>query len=1015
MFFVHRRRKQTQAGVALCVLLVSGSSVLSQQASPPGKKNQSEALERLRRGFQEPPSEARLRCYWWWLNGNTDETTITSDLEEMKAKGFGGALLVDANGADQLGNNPVPAGPTFGSPAWVKLFTHALAEADRLGLEITFNITSGWNLGGPDVRPEQAAKVLTYARTPVQGGSHVVAKLEPPHARNGFYREIATLAYPLQSGVTLAPQPEDQQGDHFTTGQGDRGENPDDRAAVRSAQTLRYRSAAAETGFSMNDSSAMLNDGVTGKSPQFAANPTFRDTSLNDIQDISSHVTREGTLTWDAPPGNWEVLRIGYTDSDARVSTSSGQWQGLAIDYMSREAFNEYWDHTVEPLLAAAKPYRSLRYLASDSWELGGTNWTGKFREQFQTLRGYDPVLWLPVVAGRIVEDRAQSTRFLNDLRRTVADLITSEHYDVFAEKAKLHGMGVEAESGGPHGAPIDALETFRMAAVPQTEFWSQNTHRKTDPERFFTKEAASAANIYGQRFVAQEGETSIGPQWSESLATDLKPSFDMAITEGMNRLVWHEFTSSPARTGLPGQEYFAGTHLNPKVTWWNSSKPFFDYLNRAQFLMQQGYAVNDLLYFYGDHVPNFVRLKADDPAHVLPGYDYDVTNEDALLHSIRIQGKELVGPSGVHWRILALPKTHRISMAVLDFVQRYLRAGGTVVGSMPESVSGNVDHQTQVHFAVLAKSIWGSCTSSPIRVFGSGTLFCQDDGHAALEAMHVPPDVQFATVTGQPLTLLPSATSGSGLDYVHRNSSGLDLYFIRNAASTPVSVRAIFRISGKNAELWNPVTGEMKGTAVRADSLMRSSVMLSLPPYGSTFVVFGRDIANVEQALAAQQQIETVTPIAGWSLQFEPGRGAPTTPVHLQDLKSWTDMSDSGVRFFSGTATYTATVTAPAFAPGHAVYLRFTDVHEIARVRVNGKEAGTVWSLPYTVRVDALLQPGKNLLNIETTNLWPNRIIGDLQAGSAQQYTHTNINKYRADSPLLPSGLIGPVQWLIE
>ena len=235
-----------------------------------------------------------------------------------------------------------------------------------------------------------------------------------------------------------------------------------------------------------------------------------------------------------------------------------------------------------------------------------------------------------------------------------MADLIVSEHYDVFAEKARTHGMGIQAESGGPHGAPLDALETFRRAAVTQTEFWSQNPHRNADPERFFSKQAASAANIYGQRFIAQEGETSIGPQWSESLATDLKPSFDMAITEGMNRLVWHEFTSSPASTGLPGQEYFAGTHLNPKVTWWNAGAAFFTYLNRVQFLMQQGTAVNDILYFYGDNVPNFVRLKADDPAHVLPGYDYDVTDEDALLHSIHMEGGKLRGPGGVAW---ILPK----------------------------------------------------------------------------------------------------------------------------------------------------------------------------------------------------------------------------------------------------------------------------------------------------------------------------------------------------------------------
>ncbi len=964
------------------------------------------SFEELRAGFIHPPEQARLRCYWWWLNGNTDETTITHDLEEMKAKGFGGALLVDANGANQAGNDLVPAGPTFGSPAWVKLFTHALAEADRLGLEITFNITSGWNLGGPDVTPEQASKLLTYARTSVAGGTHLQVKLNAPEVRNGFYRQIAVLAYPLLNGTKLALQPDDRQGDRYTsTG----------RDATGSAQTLRFRTAAAETGFSMNDSSTMLNDGITGSSGQFEADIGFRDTPSQSVRDLSLDVGADGTLTWDAPPGEWEILRVGYTDSGARVSTSSGAWQGLAIDYMSREAFIQYWDHTVEPLLAAAKPYKSLRYLATDSWELGGTNWTPHFREQFLRLRGYDPVPWLPVVAGRIVENREQSTRFLTDLRRTVADLIVSEHYDVFAEKARLHGMGVEAESGGPHGAPIDALETFRKASVAQTEFWSQNAHRNTDPERFFTKEAASAANIYGQRFVAQEGETSIGPQWSESLATDLKPSFDMAVTEGLNRLVWHEFTSSPANTGLPGQEYFAGTHLNPKVTWWNAGNAFFDYLNRAQFLMQQGHAVDDVLYFYGDHVPNFVRLKADDPAHVLPGYDYDVTNEDALLHTIHIEGAQLVGPSGVHWRVLALPRTHRVSMPVLELVARFLHAGGTVVGDKPVSVTGNIDQKTQADFAALVKTIWDNCTASDAHVFGNGTLVCQDDAHAALALTHVPPDVEFVTDSGISLDKPPYAASGVGLDYVHHILGDLDVYFVRNAGSTPVEMRAIFRISHENAELWDAVTGEMKGTAVQPESQERSSVALSLPPFGSTFVVFSRLASRPRHEVAQPPRIEIIRPQGGWSLRFQPDRGAPTTSMQLQELKSWTDSSDPGVRFFSGTATYTATITAPTSIKNHAVYLRFTEVREIARVRVNGRDAGTVWALPYTVRVDTLLRPGQNLLEIETTNLWPNRVIGDLQPGNAQRYTHTNITKYTADSALLRSGLIGQVEWLIE
>lgn len=598
--------------------------LFAQQRSAPSSQLPSSSLASLGAGFSQPPQSARLRCYWWWLNGHTDKATITHDLEQMKAKGFGGALLVDANGADQGGNANVPPGPTFGSPAWRELYLHALREADRLGLELTLNITSGWNLGGPDVTPEQAAKLLTWSRTEITGGRRISLKLTPPPLRNNFYHQIAILAYPLA----------------------------DPAKAPAGSGSLAYRTAAAETGFSMPPSAWMLTP------PEVPA-----DTSLAAVQNVSSHVAADGTLDWDAPAGSWEILRIGYTDSDARVSTSSGAWQGLALDPMSRGAFNTYWDHTVAPLLADARPFHSLKTLATDSWELGGVNWTDTFAAEFKARRGYDPVPWLPAITGRIVESSAATTRFLADLRRTVADLIVANHYNLFAERAAQAGLGVQAESGGPHGAPIDALETFERSAIPQSEFWSQNAHRSKDEERFFTKEAASAANIYGQHFVAQEGETSVGPQWSESLATDLKPSFDMAVTEGMNRLVWHQFTSSPISTGLPGQEYFAGTHLNPKVTWWNAGDAFFLYLNRIQFMMQQGLPVDDVLYFYGNNIPAFVRLKADDPAHVLPGYDYDVTDEDALLHTVHAETGHLLGPSGVRWRLLALSADRRFSL----------------------------------------------------------------------------------------------------------------------------------------------------------------------------------------------------------------------------------------------------------------------------------------------------------------------------------------------------------------
>jgi hypothetical protein len=963
----------------------------------------------LRQRFANPPAAARLRCYWWWLNGNTTEETIDSDLTEMSRKGFGGVLLIDANGSSQNGNADVPPGPTFGGPAWVRLYVHALKTAAALHLEVTLNITSGWNLGGPDVRPEQASKLLTWSRTEVDGKGFD-GELAMPPVKNGFYRQIAVLAYPLAHGDALAGQP----------GAG--------RPAIGE---LRFKSASDEMrSFSMPPTEPLL-----GAAESTAGE---EDTALAGVVDVSAKVDAGGRLSWRPPAeGEWEILRIGYTDSDARVSTSSGTWQGLAIDYMDRGAFDTYWTQTVAPLLQAGRPYlkTTLVSLATDSWELGGTNWTGRFAEEFRKRRGYDPIPYLPVVAGRIVGDRTTSDRFLNDLRRTVGDLLT-DHYDHFAERAKVYGLGIQCESGGPHGAPLDALETFRASAMPQTEYWAQsNEHRSIDQDRFFTKEAASAADIYGKRFAAQEGMTSIGPQWSESLAADLKPSFDRALTEGMNRLVWHQFTSSPKGFGLPGNEFFAGTHLNPNVTWWQQGDAFFQYLNRSQFLLQQGHAVDDVLYFYGDEVPNFVRLKSDDPAHALPGYDYDVTDEDALLRTLSVHDGAISTPAGNTFRLLALPRGRRLSLASLERIAEYVRQGGVVVGATPLAPTGLVDEAKARRFSELTNAVWGDCGSGP-HGFGAGTVYCGTDARAALLSRKIAPDFE---------------ESSGALDYVHRKDGATDIYFVRNPSASPVDVRARFRVAGRTPELWNAVDGSIKPQLYFNVAEGRTDMPLHLAAYGSVFVVFehasglhvthvyrgdtevdsvqatgeGQNKFVLEHAdagsyrlklsdgreLKAQVAAASVENLAAsaWTVEYQPNRGAPVGRLPVRDFRSWSESAEVGVKYFSGTATYRTTVEVKRTA-GERVFLTLTDLREVCTVRVNGKPVGTIWAMPYRLDVTDALVDGRNTLELEVTNLWPNRLIGDAQPSATETYTRTNIRKYNASSPLLPSGLIGPV-----
>jgi hypothetical protein len=975
----------------------------------------SKPQDALNSGFLNPPPSARLRCYWWWLNGHVTEESIDHDLTEMKAKGYGGVLLVDANGADAENNDPVPAGQTFGSPAWTALFLHAVETAHKLDLEIILTITSGWDLGAPFIQPKDGIKILTWSRTLAEKGETHLPQSKP---MNAFYQRIAVLAYPLRHGPKLA------------------GEKGDPRAP---RANLKQKSAAVETGGSTPPSAYLLFD--------TAGQPDDQDAAVSDVHDVTQYVDANDTLHWTPPtPGPWEVLTVGYTNSGVRLSPGSGAWQGLSLDTLSPATLDMYWDKELTPLLNSVKPYlgSTLKYVTTDSWEMGGMNWTQNFRAEFIKRRGYDPVPYLPIVAGRILTSREVSDRFLADLRRTVGDLINL-HFDTMARRAAQFHLGVECESGGPHGEPVDALETFRHSAVPQTEFWAMSkVHRSADTDRYFVKEAASAAHIYGRPIVADEGETSMGNHWTESIGMNLKPSFDMALTEGLNRLVWHQFASSPVEMGLPGQEYFAGTYLNTKITWWQEAGAFTAYLNRGQFMMQQGEPVADVLYYYGDQVPNYVRLKSDDPAGVLPGYDYDVTDTEALLHRIVADASGLHTPEGIHYRMLVLPPWRVIPLSVLELVDRYLQAGGTVVGERPLRPQGIVPAAEEAHYQQLADRIWGGCpAASPnagVRV-GHGTLFCEAKARGALGANHILPDLE---------------AESPAIDYIHRRTATSDIYFIRNGKPESVTSTITFRVANLKPEIFDQVTGNItRAMLYQRTSDGRTKMPISLAPYEAFFVVFrrpaklhltrlqrdGHAVSLSDDTMAAEEnghlQLRTSIPgnymaslssgrevsikvsaaasqplTAGWTLDFPSDWGAPAH-IDVPLLKSWTEFNDPGVRYFSGTATYRTTlhIDANQLLPNQELWLDLGSVYEVARIRINGYSLTPLWKQPYSARVDSYLHQGDNALEVDVTNLWPNRLIGDAQPGVTHRYTWTNIKKFSSSSPLLTSGLLGPVR----
>jgi hypothetical protein len=521
-----------------------------------------------------------------------------------------------------------------------------------------------------------------------------------------------------------------------------------------------------------------------------------------------------------------------------------------------------------------------------------------------------------------------------------------------------------------------------------------------------------------------------------------------------LNRLFWHEFTSSPIDFGKPGIEYFADTHLDPNVTWWDQAGPVLLAMNRAQFLLQQGNPVADLLYYYGTEVPNFARLKMDDPAHVMRGYEYDVTDQDALLHRMLASGGVLRTPEGVRYQALALPVTRELALADLAWIEKYVHAGGTVIGLEPVGPVGLIPPAQMAEFKRIASAMWSGCGTAGTGVvrYGDGQIYCTQNSHQAFADRHIVPDFTYR-----------SDDTRVAFDFVHRQTKEAEIYFVRNENNTPARATLLFRVKDRAPEFFDIDTGISTPAMVYRENGEQTEVPLTIPALGSFFVIFehqgaahasslerdgkqvfpslaqgmgvyasatrGFDLQSAEPgkytARMSSGSEETVeVPAAGklpqlqgtWTVTFPPGWGAPSS-ITMTSLQSWTTSKIAGVRYFSGTATYqnAIMVDAEALNKNRAIWLDLGDVREVATVSVNGKELRTLWHAPFNLRIDSALHAGSNELSIKVTNLWPNRLIGDQQLTEAIHYTKTNVDIYKPDSPLLPSGLLTPVTLHVE
>jgi hypothetical protein len=697
---------------------------------------------------------------------------------------------------------------------------------------------------------------------------------------------------------------------------------------------------------------------------------------------------------------------LGYSLIGKTNHPASPEGTGLEVDKLNPEHVRTYMKNYLDQYASAVGPLmgsRGLRFLISDSWEAGAQNWTEHLIAEFTKRRGYDPHVWLPALTGRVVESAEASDRFLWDFRRTLADMLAEYHYDQITAILKERGMGHYGESHESGRAFIgDGMEVKRTNDVPMSAMWTQRPGVNEDQPgaNADIRESASVAHIYGQNLVAAESLTAAQGAWAWSPET-LKPTADKGLAMGLNRFVLHTSVHQPLMDKGPGLSLGPfGQWFTRNETWAEIAKPWVDYLARSSFMLQQGRFVADIAYFYGEDT-NVTALFQQKAPPLPEGYNFDYVNADALTHKFSVSGGRLTTPSGVQYRVLALdPHSKSMSLPVLRKIRELVNAGAIVVGSKPTASPSLSDDDAE--FRRIVDELWGAGKGAGEHRLGAGTVHGDAAIETVLSQLKVSPD--FAYTKPKPDTTML---------FVHRALPDSDLYFVNNRNDRDEDVEATFRVSGREAEIWHADTGLREPASYRIAG-DRTTVPLHLDPWDAVFVVFRKPAAQPSRTIPAPVERPIATIAGSWNVRFQAGRGAPET-ITLDALRSWSESADAGAKYFSGTAAYTRTVDAPAewFAQGARLWIDLGDVKNLAEVSVNGTALGIAWKRPFRVDVTSALKPGANQLEVKVTNLWVNRMIGDRQPNASTKYTFTSPVFYKADSPLLPSGLLGPVRIL--
>lgn len=758
--------------------------------------------------------------------------------------------------------------------------------------------------------------------------------------------------------------------------------------------------------------------------------------ALESIISIPLSDIKDGKLNTKLPHGRWKLVRIGHT-STGHVNATGGGGRGLECDKFSKEIVRLQLDNWLgasfeKTDLVLAK--RVLKYMHVESWECGSQNWSNTFADEFKKRRGYDLMPYLLVYTGVPIGSATQTESILHDIRETIAELAVDVFYDTLYDFSREYDCEISAENVSPTMIS-DGMMHYKKVDRPMGEFWLQSpTHDKIND----MMDAISGAHIYGKNIVQAESFTQLRTMWNENPRM-VKPLLDRHFAMGVNKVFHHVFAHDPYVDKFPSMTLDGiGFAFQRGQTWWDYGNAWIDYIARCQTLLQFGKPIIDIAVFNGEETPRrsvlperlvkslpgiFGKEKVEaeagrlanvgQPLRVMPvgvthsanitdasqwidalnGYSYDSFNKDILLNMSSIKDSKMILDGGMEYKVVVFPLPHSLSpngeLMSYEVLQKIneLQSKGVVVllGDKPVGAYSNSFSFASADYNELSDKAWS--VASHYKLPYRQSDFSQFD----LER-----DVK---LFGE-----------KDIAWTHRAGQGMDIYFVSNQLEEDKKFDISFRISGKQPELWNPVTGEIVDLKDYEMSQTRTKISLEMYPNQSLFVVFRNK--SIDDAPNSEEAKQLPVKIEKWEIKFEKD---PSVVLTVGELFDWSKSDDRRIKYYSGTASYKTSFKFDEETVNAKVSLDLGEVKDMAEVIVNGVNCGTIWTFPNRIDITKAVRQGQNQLEIRVVNGWTNRMKGVNENEIVDSSIWTNTPHWAEDIPLQASGLMGPLSIILS